>query len=105
MSGGASWLATDKGLMRCSFENSLELTRFTQAEGLISSYITAVFLDTFGNLWIGTDKGVSRYDGVNFQNISLKEYLSFGAIEDIFQESRPASLVYEAGNNRQHPGK
>jgi ligand-binding sensor domain-containing protein/signal transduction histidine kinase len=85
---GKLWLATDKGLMRCSFEDSLKLTPFTQAEGLISSYITAIFLDASGNLWIGTDKGVSRYDGVNFQNISLKEYLSFGSIENFFQESR-----------------
>jgi ligand-binding sensor domain-containing protein/signal transduction histidine kinase len=85
---GRLWLATDNGVMGCSFQDSLDLLPLTKSSGMISDYATAVFSGASGNLWIGTDKGVSRYDGTNFQNITLEEHLSFGAIEKFFQDRR-----------------
>jgi ligand-binding sensor domain-containing protein/signal transduction histidine kinase len=82
------WLATDKGVIKCVYQDSLILSNLTKADGLISNFATALFLDSHGNLWIGTDKGASRYDGANCQNISLEAYLRFGNIENFFQDSQ-----------------
>jgi len=38
-------------------------TTYTQKHGLINNHIKALTLDVSGNLWIGTKKGVSFFDG------------------------------------------
>jgi ligand-binding sensor domain-containing protein len=38
-------------------------TTFTTQDGLISNSVETLFYDASGNLWVGTDKGVSRYNG------------------------------------------
>ncbi len=40
--------------------------QLTTAEGLPSDYVNVLFEDSKGNLWIGTDKGVCRYNGKEF---------------------------------------
>ena len=40
--------------------------QLTTAEGLPSDYVNCIFRDSKGFLWIGTDKGVCRYDGRRF---------------------------------------
>ncbi len=39
------------------------ITNYTAAQGLANSTIRSVLEDKIGNIWFGTDKGVSRYDG------------------------------------------
>ncbi|MEO0470446.1 MAG: two-component regulator propeller domain-containing protein, partial [Bacteroidota bacterium] len=53
---------------------------FTQRQGLINNYISALHEDQAGNLWIGTDVGISRYDGKRFDNIRLDTTLIVRAI-------------------------
>ena len=86
---GNLWFGTDKGVMRYhprSGDGTSGFTPLTKAHGLISNYVTAVFVDRAGHCWFGTDKGVSKYDGENFQNIFLKESMTFGFIETIFED-------------------
>src|SRR5690606_11851278 len=48
----------------------LVFKQFTQSEGLPDYTIQAVTRDQAGFLWIGTQKGLNRYDGARFSNMS-----------------------------------
>jgi len=48
-----------------SFQN------FTTKEGLLNNEITCIYEDKAGNVWFGTNGGVSRYDGKSFQNYMM----------------------------------
>lgn len=47
-------------------------------QGLVQSQVQSLVQDNDGNLWIGTLAGLSRYDGLTFQNFSKKD----GLVED-----------------------
>ncbi|MDQ3108494.1 MAG: histidine kinase [Bacteroidota bacterium] len=59
---------------------------FTISEGLPSLEVYCVFQDSRGKIWIGTDVGVSCYDGVSFVNYTkrdnLPDHTIFGIDED-----------------------
>ena len=48
---------------------------FTTAHGLPSDYINAIFEDSKGNFWIGTDMGISVFNGENFTNYNTNDGL------------------------------
>jgi len=47
--------------------------QFDRAQGLNSNTIYSIFQDSKGFLWIGTDLGLHRYNGSQFQEIDLPE--------------------------------
>ncbi len=47
------------------------LRHLTQDDGLANNTVFSVHQDKRGFLWIGTDVGISRYDGVHFHNYEL----------------------------------
>ena len=86
---GNLWFGTYEGVMKKYNSSPIEESQqITKAHGLISNTVKSILLDRAGNLWFGTDEGVSKYDGTNFQNIQLKEYLTFGFIDTIFEDSK-----------------
>ncbi len=50
-----------------NFEES-NFTLFTKSEGLSANYVTSIAQDTTGYIWIGTVKGLNRFDGKSFIN-------------------------------------
>lgn len=48
---------------------------FTQKDGLPSNTVYSVTQDKDGYLWIGTDAGVSKFDGINFKNYTVEDGL------------------------------
>ncbi len=49
--------------------NAELLTNYTQADGgLISNEINAIAMDPSGSIWVGTDKGISRFNGLEWQS-------------------------------------
>ena len=46
-------------------------TNISVEDGLCSNVVNAVFEDTAGIMWFGTNKGLCSYDGTNFTNIPL----------------------------------
>ncbi|MBK8568103.1 MAG: hypothetical protein IPN76_33540 [Saprospiraceae bacterium] len=54
--------------------------RFSVEDGLCSNFISCIFQDSRGFLWVGTDDGLNRYDGYQF-----KQYRH--------EESNPQSLL------------
>jgi PAS domain S-box-containing protein len=66
---GILWLASQRGLTR--FDPSAgsgqapgeqPFTLYTERDGLPSAYVTAIQQDQNGNLWLGTMKGLARFD-------------------------------------------
>ncbi len=45
----------------------------TEKDGLASNYVRAILEDSYGNLWISTEKGLSRFDP---ETRSIRNYLS-----------------------------
>jgi ligand-binding sensor domain-containing protein len=51
------------------------LEYFTEKDGLGGGRITGIVQDKEGNVWVGTYKGLTKYDGKNFTNFSEKDGL------------------------------
>ena len=60
----------------------------TQADGLASNTVLAIFEDSRGTMWFGTSNGVTRYDGKNFQTFTTEDGLARNTIGLIFEDRR-----------------
>jgi len=66
---GDMWFGTTgNGIYRY---NGRTFTNFTTKDGLNSDCVWAMLQDISGNIWIGTDAGLSFYDGKEIVNISI----------------------------------
>ena len=66
---GVKWLGTDAGIAKHIGNNTLEQwTVYSTDEGLINNYVQAITDDKDGNLWFGTQGGISVFDGSKFTN-------------------------------------
>jgi len=79
---GNVWLATGRGsLITCGEYpwgglvkyDGKHFTVWDTSDGLPSINITGVVGDNLGNIWIGTYKGISRFDGKEFVNFTTVE--------------------------------
>ncbi len=61
---------------------------FNASHGLCSDVIYDIQPDCLGQLWLGTDNGVSRYDGKVFKNYSIDDGLSDNEVFQIFPDSK-----------------
>jgi ligand-binding sensor domain-containing protein len=59
---------------------------YTTKEGLLSNNCYYTLQDSKGYIWIGTDAGVSRFDGRRFENFSVDEGLSDNQILQINED-------------------
>ena len=60
----------------------------TKQDGLNNNTLTGIYQDKAGFLWLGTDVGLSRYDGIHFHNYNL-----------IDKEPHAIARIYETSNN------
>lgn len=60
----------------------------TTNEGLISNSVKCLDVDNQGNIWIGTENGVSMYDGNSFTNYTTADGLSNNSILSILVDSQ-----------------
>jgi ligand-binding sensor domain-containing protein/putative methionine-R-sulfoxide reductase with GAF domain len=56
-----------RGLAQCFDESNF--VRYTRLQGLSNNYISGIVEDSTGYIWIGTHKGLNRFDGKAFQSI------------------------------------
>ena len=63
-------------------------TNFTTKDGLPSNEVYAVFQDSKGYIWIGTDKGVAKYDGYTFKIFTTEDGLTDNTIFDFAEDSK-----------------
>ncbi|MBM3235423.1 response regulator [Candidatus Poribacteria bacterium] len=69
-------------------EQRLELWRtYNYVDGLAGNRGFAIFQDKDGTLWFGTDRGVSRFDGVDWTTYTTEDGLARNIVWDINQDS------------------
>ena len=60
--GNEVWAATDGGVLRWNRTDGAYMW-YTTADGLVSNQVQAIALDEAGRPWVGTPRGVSRFEG------------------------------------------
>jgi ligand-binding sensor domain-containing protein/serine phosphatase RsbU (regulator of sigma subunit) len=66
----------------------LHFKNYTIKEGLPQNTVLSVYQDNKGFIWIGTQGGVSRFDGKNFENFSVNEGLANNYITHITEDRK-----------------
>lgn len=82
---GYLWVGTaGSGLFRIKDEGVFNYP--LPETGLLSNHITALYIDGSGILWVGTDRGLNRYDGENFVSYTIEDGLSSNYIHSIYKD-------------------
>ena len=63
-------------------------THYDISEGLAGSTVYCITQDKDGFIWVGTEAGVSRFDGTHFRNFTTKDGLPDVEILEMFTDSR-----------------
>lgn len=72
----------------------LPFQSYVVRDGLPSNYITALCQDSRGYLWIGTDNGLSVYDGTEFKNFTTTDGLPNLFITDIIEQRGKSGAMW-----------
>ncbi|MDQ3189976.1 MAG: hypothetical protein M3Q58_00115 [Bacteroidota bacterium] len=69
------------------FSQKHNLKHFSIDEGLPQASVYCVYQDLQGYIWFGTQGGVAKFDGLEFENFTQKDGLAENHITSIFQDS------------------
>jgi ligand-binding sensor domain-containing protein/signal transduction histidine kinase len=83
---GNLWFCTVGGGVSRLDQDRRFFTNYTTAQGLANNNSWLLLEDNNDNLWIGTEIGISRFDGTSFANYSAADGLSNNAVEDILMD-------------------
>lgn len=69
------WIATEgEGIQHFINEkNTIKFQNYTTKNGLVDDFVNSIAKAPNGNLWIGTQKGISQYDGKTFLNFTSSD--------------------------------
>jgi diguanylate cyclase (GGDEF)-like protein len=83
---GNIWLATEDGLNRLNIDGSIDI--FKVAEGLPSSWILSIFIDSKDRFWVGTGEGAALYNRADdsFKTVAGERSGSINAIVETADE-------------------
>ncbi|UFH57186.1 two-component regulator propeller domain-containing protein [Spirosoma sp. KNUC1025] len=87
-SRGALWFGTGEGGL-CRFDHATEtFTTFTEQDGLAGNSVFSMLEDNAGNLWLGTNKGLSKFSLAKqtFTNYSADEGLQGNMFTTLFTD-------------------
>lgn len=70
-----------------SFTQQYYFNNYSVKEGLLQSNVTCGIQSENGYLWLGTEGGLSKYDGVNFKNFTKEDGLAESNITAIFEDA------------------
>src|SRR4030042_4923722 len=60
---------------------------YSVQQGLAQSKVYTIIQDKNDYIWIGTDGGVSRFDGVLFENFTTEDGLAINGVQAIIQDN------------------
>lgn len=67
-----------------AYAQQFNFVNYSIEDGLPQSQVTDILQDRFGYLWIGTETGLSRFDGIQFVNFSTDDGLPDNEIDKIY---------------------
>ena len=76
---------------------SLNILTYGIEEGLPQSGINALSKDNYGNIWVGTMAGISKYNGLKFENFSRKNGLTENRVTCIVQKENNLIIGHSYG--------
>lgn len=77
---GRLWIGTEgKGVLL--FDGQKIVRKYTVDDGLLSDYITLLNIDDEGNIWVGTNKGLNKFDAKASKFYSYTEKMGVVGIE------------------------
>ena len=76
---------------------ALTFRSWQREQGLPQNSVRALAQTRDGYLWIGSDDGVARFDGVRFVSFGLREGLRSGPVRTLFEDSHGALWIGTAG--------
>jgi ligand-binding sensor domain-containing protein/signal transduction histidine kinase len=79
-------------------ETSFTFRSWQREQGLPENYIRALAQTRDGYIWVGTEEGVSRFDGVNFFSLGPQEGFQGGSIQVLFGDSHGALWIGSANS-------
>ncbi len=74
-------------------ETPLTFRWWQREQGLPENYVRAVAQTLDGYIWVGTDEGVSRFDGVNFFSLGPQEGFRGGPVQILYGDRRGALWI------------
>ena len=103
--GGAGWIFSEMAI-GTSFGDLVNANETDQSgdalfsfrswqreQGLPENYVRALTQSRDGYLWVGSDEGVSRFDGLSFFSLGLQEGFQSGPIRVLFGDSYGAVWI------------
>ena len=66
-----------------SLSQKMNLQKFSVKEGLIQSTVKKIEQDSYGNLWLSTNNGLSRFNGKSFENYTTTNGLPSNEISSL----------------------
>ena len=66
------------------FSQTLNFQHYSTDDGLPQSTIFDIVQDSLGFIWVGTEAGLGRFDGINVKTYNLSDGLSGNNIGDLF---------------------
>jgi ligand-binding sensor domain-containing protein len=67
---------------------NLSVRTYAVADGLANNHVSRIFRDSHNFLWMCTDEGLSRFDGLHFVNFTLADGLPDIHVNDIIETRR-----------------
>jgi ligand-binding sensor domain-containing protein len=74
--------------LRCVLLRRKILSIFHNKARLVSNQVSTIYEDKTGNIWLGANGGVSRYDGKSFRNFTTTGALSTNDVTSIMEYKR-----------------
>ena len=74
-------------------ESPFTFRSWQREQGLPENYVRALARIRNGYIWVGTDEGVSRFDGVNFFSLGPQEGFQGGPVQVLFGDTRGALWI------------
>lgn len=88
------------GIQIIGVSQTYNFNSYTEENGLPSNTINSIVQDSKGYLWIGTDKGLSRFDGNNFVNFDELNGMSENEISAIWVDKNDELYLSHKNTNK-----
>lgn len=72
------WVGTGDGVF--VYKNETLVKHYVNADGLCNSYAGSMVKDKYGNIWVGTDNCVAKFDGTKFTSYGINDGLTSGTV-------------------------